>query len=967
MGNLVNPMNGVLLVAVILAAAVKDYAQAAVVLGVITVNGTIGFLQEYKSEKTMAALRSLASPTARVLRDGELKTVPSNQVCPGDVVMIEEGDQVPADLRLFEAVNLEIDEMLLTGESLPVRKTVAPITGSLHAVTTHATETPLEGVEMTSLSSPVVNDDDVPVGDRTNLAFSSTVVLRGRGKGIVYATGLQTQVGAIADLLNGAGLKNRNAETTTANADAGSAKWHERLKNSPSFKRFKKLTGWGEEGDGRTPLQRSMDRMMLVLLAGAVATTLIIFATFNFDIDATVVLYAMTVAIAIVPEGLPAVITVTLAMGVKAMARQKALVRQLASVEALGMVSNICSDKTGTLTEGRMSVKEAWVAGRIIVVNGSGLDPTAGTIVAEDDGTISTNDVSGTGVLQRFISCLYLCNNATLHPPIEAEETWKAVGDPTEVALRVFAYRFPAIKELIDKSDATFIAEMPFDASIKRMTTVYAIGDRFEVFMKGALESVLAASIGYYDSAGHPVDGLSEAFQQQVENEAARLARAGLRVLAMAHRSSVASTPEKMSGDRTTVERGMYFIGLCGIFDPPRAESAASVKTCHQAGIAVHMATGDHVETAKAISLQIGIIKPGQEHLVCAASTFDRMDDAEIDRMTLPLVLARCSPQTKVKFIQALHRRNKFVAMTGDGTNDAPAIKLADVGISMGLNGSDVAKEASSIVLTDDNFASIVGAVKEGRRLYANIVKFSLCFFAANVAETLMLLLALAVRGGDGIPIFPMSPMQILWINMVASSPVGLTLAMAPSQPSQMLASPRTRSLFTLEFVLDALISGVVIGICGLLCFTLSTIINTDLSSITAEVCNHEGYTLACEEVYRSRAVAFVSLGLLLVLHGWNCSDVRKSAWSTSLAGRDWKRMCAAVCVGIVLVVPVVYIPGVNDKVFKMKGFGWEWGMIAASLLLFIVLMELWKLLKRTRLYTQDEIESTSDVEEMQV
>ncbi|KAJ3056163.1 Na+ ATPase [Rhizophlyctis rosea] len=960
-------MNFVLLIAIACAGAVKDLVQIVVLIIIITINTLIGFYQEFRSEKTMAALRSLASPTARLLRNGNLQSLPSNQVVPGDIIFLEEGDQVPADIRLFEAVNLQIDEMLLTGESVPVVKNSELITNA--------------------------DGGDVMLGDRKNLAFSSTVVTRGRGKGIVFATGLKTEVGKIAVLLDSAG----KSPKLTKPRD-----------------RFLKVVGWGVEGDGKTPLQHTMDRMMLVLLGCAIVLAIVVFGAQRFRVGPETALYAIAVAIAIVPEGLPAVLTVTFAFGVKTMAKQKALVRRIASVEALGMVTNICSDKTGTLTEGRMTVKELRIAGKSYLVQGTGLDPTNGGIESEGIAIIE-DQIREDGLLSEFAAAAGLCNNSTLHAPHGDHPDWSAVGDPTEIALQVLAHRlhFPGKNEATCRN-LDFVHEHPFDSTLKRMTVLYqtqynvsatpAVGLTTEsegeillkVYMKGALERVLECCEGYYDSDCKIVKPVSDEFRACIEKEMEEIASQGLRVLAFAHRVvKVKALPDVEN--RTKMESGFVFLGLSGMYDPPRASSRPSVQTCREAGILVHMATGDHVHTATAIAKQIGILRNGQENLVCTATQFDNLTETEIDTMPeLPLVLARCSPETKVKFIRALHRRGKFVAMTGDGTNDAPAIKLADIGIAMGQNGSDVAKEASDIVLTDDNFESIVKAVSEGRRIYSNIVKLALSFLSTNVAEIVALIIALAVRNHHNEAIFPMSPIQVLWINLMTSTPLAFGLAVERASDDVMKVPPRgvkleksndtvpststmsdqtfeltdvsrsdeltanpvhgaakSTSIFTQEFMWDNMVFGILLGLISLFAFIISLFTSELGTNVPSEQCNAEGsesLVPECEGVLRARAVIFLTLGLALLVHGWNCRDNRKSLFALPMFPGKTKgnnALVVGLVIAFVFLVLPVYIPGLNTVVFKQRPIGWEWGIVVGGCVVFVLFSEIYKAGKR--------------------
>ncbi|KNC98335.1 potassium/sodium efflux P-type ATPase, fungal-type [Spizellomyces punctatus DAOM BR117] len=964
--NLINPMNFVLILALALSCIVKDWVQASVLAVVIATNTAIGFAQEYSSENTMAALKKLSAPTATVYRSGKPETISSREVVPGDIVAVEEGDQIPADLRLFEVVNLEIDEMLLTGESMPVRKIADPLVAP--------------------------SDGYISVGDRINLAFSSTTVTRGRGKGIVVATALRTEVGRIAKLLNDGG--NAGGQEFEEKDDTTKGTILRFIRKLPGFKKTNK-----------TPLQRTLDRMMFLLLAICVVLAVFVFWSNDWEWSESVALYAVAVGVAIIPEGLPAVVTVTMAVGVRSMAKQKAVVRKLVSLEAIGMVTNICSDKTGTLTEGKMTAKECWVAGQSLIVEGTSIDPTNGG-VARDGKLLTTEDIEKDRVLNEYFSCAALCNQASLTAPEDptstdlSKTTWTGIGDPTEVALQVLAHRVHMGKpDLLEKLKCTFVAEMAFDPTLKRMTTIYAISNKegtyqLKYHMKGALERVLECSTGYYDSEGNVQDmdnSIVERSQQAME----ALADKGLRVLAIAHRDEQHGSKDlpvyDVVSDRHHVEQNMTFIGLVGIYDPPRATSASAVKVCGEAGIDVHMATGDHAKTATAIAQQIGILKPGQDHLVYTANRFDNMTDAEIDAMPqLPLVLARCSPETKVKLVAALHRRGKFVAMTGDGTNDAPALKSADVGIAMGLMGSDVAKEASEIVLTDDNFQSIVAAVREGRRIFANICKFSLNFLSGNVSEVISMVVGLAIRGSDGAAYFPMSAIQVLWLNMITSSPICLCLARELAAKDIMQHPPRGQraikehqdridsgvdagtagpapkantSIFTKRFMVDVFFYGTLAGTLSLVSFIISlAAAPKGLHGYSGDLCaGHDYIESECKEVFQARGAAFMVLNTILLVHGWNCRREKES----TLFGYDshpknnWALFWAIVG-GFVITLLTLVIPGLNTKVFSQEMFGWEWGLVAASVVIFLAGSELYKLVKRNLARKRDLKRSVS-------
>ncbi|KAI8909256.1 hypothetical protein DFJ77DRAFT_512965 [Powellomyces hirtus] len=958
LSNIINPMNFVLLLALALSCIVKDWTQAVVLAIVIATNSGIGFAQEYSSENTMAALKKLSAPTATIIRSGKLDTVPGSQVVPGDIVVVEEGDQIPADLRLIEAVNLEIDEMLLTGESMPVRKT----TDALFA-------RPEEGA--------------ISVGDRINLAFSSTTITRGRGKGIVVGTGLQTEIGRIAKLLSSS---NDDTPADAAN-DSFAAKLSRFVHKLPGFKKSTK-----------TPLQQTLDRMMFLLLGICIVLAVLVFWSNNFEWSENAALYAVAVGVAIIPEGLPAVVTVTMAVGVRSMAKQKAVVRKLGSLEAIGMVSNICSDKTGTLTEGKMTAKECWIAGRSLIVGGTAIDPTNGS-VSIDGKTLTAETIEADPVLYQYFSCAALCNEASVHAPEDPSSSdasltaWTAIGDPTEVAMQVLAYRVGMGKPaLIKSTNATFMAEMAFDPTLKRMTTVYAttgaIGHTVKYYMKGALERVLECSTSYYDADGQ-VKQMDKSVLESSQAAMEALAEKGLRVLAVAYRSQEGLTKlptYDATIDRKTVEQSMTFIGLVGIYDPPRETSAPAVRTCREAGISVHMATGDHAKTATAIAKEIGILTAGQEHLVYTANTFDRMSDTEVDAMPrLPVVLARCSPETKVKLVAALHRRGKFVAMTGDGTNDAPALKAADVGVAMGLSGSDVAKEASEIVLTDDNFNSIVSAVKEGRTIYANIQKFALNFLSGNQSEVIAMVVGLAIRGSDGQAYYPMSAIQVLWLNMITSSPICLCLAREKGSRDAMRRPPRgyitddndefnfskdkttSASLFSPRFLADVFFYGTVAGTLSLLSFVLTIAVTPrGIHGYDGEICtSHGGFNEAeCAEVYEARGVSFMVLNTILLAHGWNCrSELDSTFFSKESHPRNNWPLFWAIVGGFALTLCTLLIPGLNTSVFMQLSFGWEWGVVAGCVVIFLVASEIWKAGKRRYLYKKGQGRPSEDVE----
>lgn len=881
LGNLLNTMNLIIAVAFVFSAVVEDWIEAAVLIVIIITNTGVGFIQEYRSEKTMEALRKLSSPTADLIRDGQVQEIPAVNIVRGDVIILNEGDLVPADIRLIEAVNLEIDEALLTGESRPVKK-----------------------------KTTVIADPICPLGDRKNLGFKNTVVTKGRGVGVAISTGMETEIGKIAKSVQ------------------------------------------EQNGSSMTSLQKQMRKLTWVLLVIAVLLALVVFAVNKFKFNKEIVLYAIALAIGILPEGLPAVITVTMAIAVKQMAVEKAIVRRLNALEALGEVTNICSDKTGTLTVGKMTLTNIWTALSPYMVTGEGLKPEGSVISGITHHPVPKEKLPQS--LYHLALCASLCNTSTLQL---LDGIWTCTGDTTEVALLVFATKLGMGKEdLLEKFE--FEAEMPFDASLKKMTVVYkqTEGNQRYYLTKGAIEPVLKCCTHYYSPSGE-IAPLTEKFANESHKEMELLASKGLRVLALAFRvehleksdditnlGKSATPPAFSLGERHTIEQELIFVGLVGMYDPPRAESAPAVQQCYRAGITVHMATGDHPHTAAAIAKQIGIIGESNDGLVMEARHFESMTPEEVDALPeLPHVLARCSPESKVKLIQALHRRKRFVAMTGDGVNDAPAVKQADIGIAMGLAGSDVTKQASDILLTDDNFSTIVKAVGTGRRVFVNIGKFTLHLLSTNVAEVVALVAGLAFYDLDGSSIFPMTPLQILWLNLVTTSPPSLLLGTEKASKDIMLKPPRSRKegLFNRELLSDTFFYGIVMGALSLSVFIAVVLYD---GSFATSGCNYLYQNPGCDVIFSARGACFATLYLLLLLHAFNCRHTRKSLFRMNYASN--LKLVIAVIICAALVPPLLYIPYLNTKIFKHAPLTWEWGLVFGAMGIFIFASEMWKLFK---------------------
>ncbi|EED24481.1 sarcoplasmic/endoplasmic reticulum calcium ATPase, putative [Talaromyces stipitatus ATCC 10500] len=970
-----NAMILVLVLAMALAYGVSDYVEGGVITAVIVGNILIGFYQEYRAEQKMDALRSLSSPSATVIRNGEVVTVPSPEVVPGDVVMVKTGDTVPADLRLIDGMNLECDEKILTGEALPVPK--------------DAGFDPAGAIGSEDEKSSKNAEFKIGVGDRLNMVYSSATVTKGRGKGIAMYTGMYTEIGKIASSMQG--KKNRKVKKS----------------RSMSVKKYGPLQvfqgGFFRTWDalGRflglttgTPLQRKLSKLAYSLFGLAILFAIIVFSVNKFHVTNEVAIYAISTGIAIIPESLIAVLTITMVVGMTQMHKRRVVIRQLSALEALGGVTNICSDKTGTLTQGQMVTRKAWIPGiGIYSINESddASDPSRGVVTLTSVSSDKTEKQERTQneksteekqqseeqsipevnpALEGFLLASSLCNLATVRYD-DAAGKWQTMGDPTEIALQVFAHRFNYGKKTLEKEHKwKQIAEYPFDSAIKRMSVIYSKGtDEPVIFVKGAVERIidLCTSVG----TGSHQEEMTPEMKNNILEQMKSLADQGLRVLAIAQRPVPAGYKTGDKLPRDGVESELNLLGLAGLYDPPRLETKDAIRECTTAGIRVHMLTGDHPSTASAIAREVGIIPKYKESLsaekaaalVKTAAEFDSMTDDEIDAMpTLPLVIARCAPDTKTRMIAALHRRRCFAAMTGDGVNDAPSLQAADVGIAMGMGGSDVAKSASDIVLTDDNFASIVNAVEEGRRMFDNIQKFVLHLLASNVAEVVLLIVGLAFQDDQDVSVFPLSPLQILWINMLTSSFPAFGLGREKASASVMRRPPHDmkKGVFTWQIIADMIVYGMIMGTLTLLTFVIVVYGVGNGTSDLGFDCNRE-QSHSCRVVFRARAAVFAELTWLILISAWEIKDLRNSMFNLDplRASQDganfpffrdvWENQFLfwSVVIGAVSVFPAVYIPGLNTDVFKHQGISWEWGLSFGAIIIFVLGAEAWKMVKR--------------------
>ncbi len=683
----------ILIAAAVVSGIIGELVDTIAIVVIVILNAIIGFVQEYRAEKAMKALKQMAAPTALTLRNNTVSNISAAELVPGDIVHLEAGRIVPADMRLTETAHLRIEEAALTGESVPVEKDIDTLT-----------------------------DESVPLGDRNNLAFKGTIVSYGRGKGVVVETGMKTELGRIATLLQ-------------------------------------------EEKEVKTPLQKRLakfgQRLGLVVLG--ICAIVFIAGLLRGEAPLLMFLTAISLAVAAIPEALPAVVTISLALGAKKMVKQNALVRKLPAVETLGSVTYICSDKTGTLTLNKMTVEEIYVDG--ILMKGQEL---------RGKSDVKSESKTQNLKLKTLFTAMALCNDST------RGEDRTFIGDPTETAILEAAEVAGYGKEDIEKKFPR-IREIPFDADRKRMTTFHSSEQGSTVsFTKGALESILEQSAHILTNEG--TRNIDDAVRKEIIDASQNMANDGLRTLAFAKREWE-SLPHEITSENA--ERGLTFLGMIGLVDPPRDEAKEAVATCKTAGIKPVMITGDHPLTAKTIAKRLGIVEDGEG--VLTGQELDKLSLEEFEEHVEEIrVYARVAPEQKIKIVKALQDKGEFAAMTGDGVNDAPALKRADIGVAMGITGTDVSKEASHMILLDDNFATIVKAVKEGRRIFDNIRKFIKYTMTSNSGEIWTIFLPPFL----GLPI-PLLPIHILWINLVTDGLPGLALAVEPAEKGIMQKPPR--------------------------------------------------------------------------------------------------------------------------------------------------------------------------------
>ncbi len=779
----------ILLVAVGLSAFLGESIEAIAIAVIVLFAVLLGFAQEYRAERAIDALRQMAAPTATVIRDGKESDIPARNLVPGDIILLKTGDKIAADSRLVEAVNLQVEESSLTGESVPVDKQTGPLSGEL------------------------------AIGDRKNMVYAGTSITYGRGRALVTATAMNTEFGKIAQMLE-------TVET------------------------------------GKTPLQENLDRVgrVLIYITLAVVAIIVGLGLLRGQPFIEMFVFGIALAVAVVPEALPAVVTISLAIGVQKMVRRNALVRRLPAVETLGSTSTICTDKTGTLTKDEMTAREVFAAGQCYKVSGAGYRP---------EGQFSQNETPVETLpdpLIRLLQAAALASDARL---TQDNDSWEIKGDPTEGALLVAAAKAGLSKPELDEQFPR-VHEIPFTSETKRMTTLHQTPSGVVAYTKGAVEIILDSCTRQLTASGEtPLDADSKA---EVNHITQQMAGQALRVLAIAARSD--ATPENAEQDLT-------FLGLVGMIDPPRPEVKAAIQICEQASIKPIMITGDHPLTAKAIARELNLLKDGR---IITGAELESLSEAEFEQAVENIeVYARVSPAHKLRVVTMLQNKGQIVAVTGDGVNDAPALKKADIGIAMGITGTDVTKEAAAMTLTDDNFASIVAAVEEGRNIFSNIKKYLMYLLSSNVGEVGLIAGATLLN----LPL-PLTAVQILYVNLATDGLPALALAVDPPEADLMRRKPRNPqvSIFTRPVVALMLAGGIWSALANLGLFIWA------LSSGRSQ---SEAMTMT-----------FVSLVLIQFFKAYNFRSDRHSIFKRPFANK-WLNL--AIGWELLLLAAIVYLP----------------------------------------------------------
>ncbi|MEI2365259.1 calcium-translocating P-type ATPase, SERCA-type [Niallia circulans] len=809
----------VLLAATLISGLLGEYIDAIAIIAIIILNSFLGFFQEIRAEKSLSALKELSQPHVQALRNGEWISLLSKELVPGDVIKFASGDRIGADVRIIESRSLEVEESALTGESVPVPKTVSAI-----------------------------KNNNLALGDMENMGFMGTMVSRGSGVGVVIGTGMKTAMGQIADLL-------QNADSVT------------------------------------TPLQRRLEQLGKILIVTALLLTVlvVVIGVLQGNDLYTMVLAGVSLAVAAIPEGLPAIVTIALSLGVQKMIRKNAIVRKLPAVETLGCASVICSDKTGTLTQNKMTVTKTWIGGKTYTVDGTGYEPQGQYYVGEQLINPATDKA-----LQQLLTFGMLCNHAEI---LQKDGDYVLNGDPTEGAILVAGMKAGFTRAQLLNQFA-IVNEFPFDSTRKMMSVVVKdpTGRQF-VVTKGAPDVLIGQSKSILFENRSQALGNNE--KQVVQEAINGLASQALRTIAIGYKEISPNTLIMHEGE---AEKDLIFIGLQGIIDPPRPEVKQAVKECKEAGIKTVMITGDHVITANAIAKQLGIANNRSK--VMEGKELSDLSLKELEDIVEDVaVFARVSPEHKLKIVQAFQNRGHVVAMTGDGVNDAPAIKKADIGIAMGITGTDVAKEASSLVLMDDNFASIKSAIVEGRNIYENIRKFIRYLLASNVGEILVMLFAMLLA----LPL-PLVPIQILWVNLVTDGLPAMALGLDRPEDNVMKRGPRSpnEGVFSRGLGWKVISRGFLIGISTILAFMFA-------------------YNNNPENLEYAQTVAFITLVLAQLIHVFDCRS-EKSILSRNPFGNMY--LVWAVISSLVLALAVIYVPGLQEIFHTLPIAMKDWPMI---------------------------------------
>lgn len=831
----------VLVVAAFVSGFLQEWVDALAIVGIVIVNAVLGFIQEYRAEKSLAALKKLSSPNAKVMRDGQHQVVAVGELVPGDVIELEAGDNVPADSRLaYVSPNFSTHEASLTGESTPVVKTIL-----------------------------VLEEKEVPLADRANIVYMGTSVSQGKAKAIVIGTGMNTELGKIAGMIQ-------------------------------------------EIKQEATPLQKKLEEFgkWIVYLCFALVGLVFLLEWIRGGKIVEVFLTAVSLAVAAIPEGLPAVVTIALALGVHRMVKRHALIRKLPSVETLGSATVICSDKTGTLTKNEMTVQAVFAADTLFSVSGVGYEPKGDFLV--DNKVVNPRDLAG---FQKTLSIGVLCNGAQL---VKNEQAYKIIGDPTEGALLTVAAKAGVWKEE-NEQKYPFIEEIPFDSERKVMTIVRRSADTATAFVKGAPEVLLSACT-FIEKDGR-VRPLTDNDRKHILQINEQLADKAMRVLAVSYRV-FAGLPEKY--EAKTIERELTFVGMLAMIDPPREEVKKAMADCKTAGIRTIMITGDHKNTAVAIARQLGFFQ--EDSLALTGEELENLSEEEFAQKVEKIaVYARVSPEHKLRIVRAWRGRGEIVAMTGDGVNDAPAVKEADIGVAMGITGTDVTKEVSDMVVTDDNFASIVAAVEEGRGIFDNVRKFIHYLLSCNAGEILVMFTASLI----GWPA-PLLPIQILWVNLVTDGLPALALGVDPIDPNIMKRQPNNphEAVVTKQRAMLMLSQGAFIAVCSLLAFAYMLFVMK-------------------ESVVHARTAAFIVLACAQLFHSFNCRNTKESLFKIGIFTN--KRLIYATGFSFLLQMSVVYVPFLQ-KIFKTEQlpfYCWLLAVVISSFPLWA--MEIVKIINKKR------------------